>query len=306
MTILLTGGAGMLGKAISASLVSKGISHLSPLRSELELRDFAAISNYLKTHQISKIIHCAAKVGGIKFNKENPGEFLLQNLQIDSCVLKAAQEHGVIELIYMSSSCSYPIDAPQPYIESSLKYGNFEPTNRSYAIAKMTALEAISALNSQFNLSFRALILSNLYGPNDNFLSENSHLISAALRKCENARINNEESVEIWGSGKPRREFTYVLDVAEWITNQINNIASLPERINIGFGRDYSVSEYYELAAKTVGYKGKFTYNEDLPDGIFSKLMSSEIANRDFSWDPKTSIEEGMLQTYRWWLEGLK
>lgn len=291
----------MLGKAISVSLEKRNIAFIAPTRKELDLRNFESVSVFLKKNQVSKVIHCAAKVGGIKANKENPGDFILDNLQIDSSVLKASQKNQITELLYMSSSCTYPIASIQPFKEDDIAFGKFEETNKSYAIAKMTSLEAISAINQQYNLNYKSLILSNLYGPNDNFSDENSHLVSAALKKCYEAKLKGDETVEIWGSGKPRREFTYVSDVAEWISEIIARLRVLPERLNIGLGKDYSVSEYYEFAAKAVGFKGEFKFNTSMPDGILTKLMDSSIAMSKYGWHPTTAVDQGIDLTYKWW-----
>ena len=289
----------MLGTAICDLLSEKNSDFVAPSRDEIDLTQINQVSNYLNDNNITKVIHCAALVGGIKANLERPADFLVENLLIDSCLFKAVTQSEVNEVLYMSSSCAYPLTASQPLRESDIDYGDFEATNRSYAIAKVTAMETIKKLNKQYNLNFRTLILSNLYGPNDDFTSENSHLVSATLRKCHDAKVNSLPSVVIWGHGEAKREFTYVYDVAEWIVSKKSDINSLPQSLNIGSGIELTVNEYYEIAAKVVGFSGTFEHDSKKPDGIPRKILDSSIARNLYGWNPKTSIYEGMSKTYQ-------
>ena len=292
----------MLGSAIKDAAERYKINVLAPSREELNLENFQEIKRFLEVNQISKVIHCAAMVGGIKFNQEFGADLLVRNIQIDSNTFRACTEAGIKELLYMSSSCTFPLDAPQPFTEVSARFGEFEPTNRGYAIAKVVGVESLISINKQYGTSFRSLILSNLYGPMDNFVEDSSHLISAAILKCHKARQERQSTVEIWGTGRPRREFTYVFDVAEWIVSQSRNIAKLPEIMNLGCGEDKSILEFYETAARAVGFNGEFIFNQSMPDGISSKLMDSTVARENYSWRAKTDIELGMKKTYEWWL----
>lgn len=292
----------MLGSAIINSFQEKNIEFLAPGRRELDLYDIDAVTDFFKRRDIKTVVHCAALVGGIRYNELHPADFLLNNLRLDANLLSAARDSGVSELFYMSSSCTYPLGTQEPFNEINLKFGEFENTNKSYAVAKMSAVQTIKAINNQNNLSYRILVLSNLYGPGDKFAPEKSHLLAAAIKKCDDAKENGASEVTIWGSGKPRREFTFVQDVAEWVCNHLNEVARLPEILNLGSGLNLSIHEYYESVASIVGFNGHFIFDPKMPDGTMSKLMNSSLARVKFAWDPKTSLNLGLKKTYDWFL----
>lgn len=290
----------MLGSHLLVDLRRIGHEVLAPSRQELDLCNYEKLQFFLKSNQFDLVIHTAALVGGIKTNLQRVSDFLTHNLQIDSNLLRACQEQNIGKFLYTSSSCTYPVDTPQPLSETHLTFGEFEKTNRSYAIAKMTAVEAIKAINIQYQLHYRALVLSNLYGPHDHFFSDKSHLIAAAITKCKEAIESGKNEVDVWGSGNPRREFTYVGDVSSWIAEIAVDTESLPETLNIGYGKDYSVREYYQFAGTALGYEGTFTYNKAMPDGVPSKLMNSGIAREYYDWNPTTGVQEGIKRSIDW------
>jgi GDP-L-fucose synthase len=245
------------------------------------------------------VIHCAAKVGGIQANINFPADFILENSQIDNSIINAARTHKVPKLIYFGSSCMYPKHSVQPMAENMILSGELEPTNEGYALAKIVAAKAVKAVASQDNLNWRVLIPSNLYGPKDNFDLNTSHLIPAVIRKVTTALRNNENLIEIWGTGKARREFTYVYDVAEFVIDNLENCHSWDYWMNIGIGEDYSINEYYEIVARKLGYAGEFRNNSTKPEGMFQKLMDSSIA-KNRGWHPKTYLNEGLERTINW------
>lgn len=302
MYVLLTGGAGMLGSAIKNEFENRGVRFCAPTKMEVDLRDYQNLKSYIKNYGFDLVIHCAALVGGIKANLERSADFLLENLLIDSSLFQACVDSEIKSLLYMSSSCAYPIDSPQPFKEINYHQGKFEPTNESYAKAKIVAVEAIQAINQQYGVDYRSLVLSNLYGPGDDFAPNKSHLVAASLLKCHNAAEQKSESVEIWGSGQPRREFTFVGDVANWISSHLSEVSLFPEVMNIGSGKDYSITQFYEFAAEITNFDGIFKYNELMPDGIARKLLDSSKAREEFGWHAPTEIRQGMRQAYMWWM----
>jgi GDP-L-fucose synthase len=297
--VLITGATGMLGSSLKELAINRAWSVVTPTRSELDLTDQSSTSDYLRDYSIKTVIHCAAKVGGIQANIDFPADFILENTQIDNSIINAARIHKVSKLIYFGSSCMYPKLTVQPMAENMILSGELEPTNEGYALAKIVAAKAVKAVAAQDNLNWRVLIPSNLYGPKDNFNLNSSHLIPAAIRKVSAALRNNESSIEIWGTGNARREFTYVYDVAEFVLENLENCHSWDYWMNIGIGRDYSINEYYKIVARILGYAGEFTNNLTKPEGMFQKLMDSSIAKKH-GWDPKTNLNDGLERTINW------
>lgn len=299
MKIAITGARGMLGSSIRsfwAELRPKdevvGIS-----RADVDLRDRKATAGLLKSISPDAVIHCAAKVGGIAANVAKPTEFLQDNLLLDSSVITGSIESGVQKLIYVGSSCMYPRNYRQPLVESDILAGPLEPTNEGYAIAKIAGSKFCEYASNEHDLAYRTIIPSNLYGPNDDYESGRSHLIAAAISKIHAAAITGAGSVEIWGDGTARREFTYVEDLAKWVVAQFDDIKSWPTRMNVGCGVDYSVAEFYEFAREVVGYQGDFTFDTAKPTGMLQKLMDSNVA-RTYGWNPQTDIRDGMARAY--------
>ncbi len=299
LSILITGSGGMLGGSILAEAQYSGLSVLHPLRAELDLRDKAKIENYFDDHDIDTVIHCAARVGGISANIESPADFILENLLIDSNLLTIAREKKVKSLVYFGSSCMYPRDFPQPLREIDILGGPLEPTNESYALAKISAARVVTSTAIQDGLSWRVLIPSNLYGPRDNFNPSSSHLVASIINKAIEAKLNKLSEIEIWGDGNARREFTFVGDVAKFVIDNLDTISSWSLMMNIGAGVDYSVREYYEKVCESLNLSVRFTFDKSKPAGMRQKLMSSALAQK-IGWNPTTQLDEGLQKTISW------
>jgi GDP-L-fucose synthase len=300
MRILVTGANGMLGKSVTRELI-KSKNYVTPLtRKDANLLDTSSTKKSIKSNNPELIIHCAALVGGIQANISGGGRYLLDNLAIDNSVLSAAKELKIKNLIYIGSSCMYPANYPEPLTENQILSGHLEKTNENYALAKIIGSRIVESIAIDENYNWRTFIASNLFGPHDHFESEKSHLLSAIISKAVKAK-ENESSIEMWGDGTPRREFTYVEDFAEWIGKSITKLSQLPQNLNLGLGIDYSVKELYQLVLKEINYECEIIPNLAKPNGNMRKLMDSSKA-REFGWDPKTSIETGISQTVNWYL----
>jgi GDP-L-fucose synthase len=289
----------MLGASI-LELIGDKHEVLSPSRNELDLLNSGDVLTYLTQHKPNLIIHAAARVGGIQANIENGFDFLTENLKIDSNLFSAARALGITDLIYIGSTCMYPRDRDFALKESDLLTGSLEPTNEGYAIAKIVGTKTVELAAQMENLTWRTLILSNLYGPRDHFEPDRSHLIAAIIRKVDLALQNDAPNVSMWGDGASRREFTFVNDVAEFITQNLENLKELPVTINLGVGIDYSILEYYEMISKLMGYQGKIVGDLSKPNGMKRKLSDSSLA-ASHGWQAKTKINEGLVATIAWY-----
>jgi GDP-L-fucose synthase len=299
MRVLVTGGNGMLGRAVISSLGIANYEVLSPSRSEMDLEDISETINFIKFHKPEVIVHCAAFVGGISANISNPIDFLQKNIKLDQGIFFAATELKVPKLLYMGSSCMYPKEREKPMTESEILSGSLEPTNEGYALAKIVGWKNVQLIAE--SLTWRTLILSNLYGPNDHFESNRSHLLAAIIDKVHYARRENHLEIEMWGSGEAKREFTFVSDVADYIAEIIPNLERVPVTLNIGAGIDYSVREYYQMVCEVMEYKGKIVPNLKKPEGMKRKLMDVSAAKK-YGWVPKTDIKNGIKRTVDWYL----
>jgi GDP-L-fucose synthase len=299
MRVLVTGGNGMLGRAVISSLGIANYEVLSPSRSEMDLEDISETLNFIKFHKPEVIVHCAAFVGGISANISNPIDFLQKNIKLDQSIIFAATELKVPRLLYMGSSCMYPKDREKPMTESEILSGSLEPTNEGYALAKIVGWKNVQLIAE--SLTWRTLILSNLYGPNDHFESNRSHLLAAIIDKVHYARQENHLEIEMWGSGEAKREFTFVSDVADYIAEIIPNLERVPVTLNIGAGIDYSVREYYQMVCEVMDYKGKIVPNLKKPEGMKKKLMDVSAAKK-YGWVAKTDIKNGIKRTVDWYL----
>ncbi|PWB96062.1 GDP-L-fucose synthase family protein [Salinibacterium hongtaonis] len=303
MKIAVTGARGMLGSSIVQKWAELrpedevvGIS-----RQDVDLRDARATEALISELQPDALIHCAAQVGGIAANVANPSGFLSNNLQLDQSVIGGARSAGVDQFIYIGSSCMYPRDYRQPLVETDILAAPLEPTNEGYAIAKIAGAKQCEYLSREFGVSYKTIIPSNLYGPNDDYDTGHSHLVAAAISKLHAAKVAAADSVEIWGDGSARREFTYVDDLGDWLVRNFEEQWSWPSLMNVGCGYDHSVLELYEFARDVVGFDGGFTFDTSKPAGMFQKLMDSSIA-RGHGWDPQTTIETGMAISYERYL----
>lgn len=300
MKILITGGTGMLGTSLKKFACGKGNEILTPNRIELDLLNETSTQLYLAEFKPNVVIHTAARVGGISANIAHPFEFLIDNLRMDSNLLTAASKIEIPNLIYIGSSCMYPRNLSHAMREEEILTGPLEPTNESYALAKLVGWKIIKLIADSSSLAWRTFVLSNLYGPNDHFTPTRSHLLAAIIEKVEKAKVTKSLTVEMWGDGSCRREFTYVDDVSEFIIQSISHLSEFPETMNLGTGVDYSVREYYDFVFNALEYDGQILEDLTKPIGMKRKLMDITLA-QEYGWNPKTSIESGVKQTVAWY-----
>jgi GDP-L-fucose synthase len=295
--IYVAGHRGMVGSAITRKLTKEGFSKLVQRTSkELDLRDQAAVHAFFEKERPDHVFLAAAKVGGILANNTFRAEFLYDNLMIQNNVIEAAYRNGVKKLMFLGSSCIYPKMAPQPLKEDALLTGELEPTNEPYAIAKIAGIKMADAYRSQYGCNFISVMPTNLYGPNDNYDLNNSHVLPALIRKFHEAKKKGEPSVMLWGTGKPRREFLHADDLADacfFLMQQYNE----PGFVNIGTGEDLEIGELALLVKKIVGYEGKIEHDLSKPDGTPRKLMDVSKLNR-LGWKASITLEEGIRRVY--------
>ncbi|MCB0395129.1 MAG: GDP-L-fucose synthase [Flavobacteriales bacterium] len=300
--IYVAGHNGMVGSAIVRKLRSLGFENLALKSSkELDLRDGKAVHDFFAGEKINYVILAAAKVGGIHANDTYSGEFIRDNILIQTNVIHESYLHNVKKLLFLGSSCIYPKLAPQPMPEDCLLTGPLEYTNEAYAIAKIAGIKMCDAYRKQYGCNYISAMPTNLYGPNDNYDLQNSHVLPALLRKFHEAKEANAPFVEVWGSGKPKREFLHVDDLAEACLYLMENYDE-PGLVNVGVGEDISISELASLIKDIVGYPGEIRYDDSKPDGTPRKLMDvSKI--HSFGWHHKIGLREGIEQVYRLILE---
>jgi GDP-L-fucose synthase len=272
-------------------------------RSIVDLLDSARVKELLGRASPDVIIHAAAKVGGIHANIAHPVEFLAENQIMDSNVLMGALSHSVPNLVYVGSSCMYPRDYRQPLVESDIMAAPLEPTNEGYALAKISGSRLASYISKEHGLNYKTIVPSNLYGPGDNFDSRSSHLVAACIAKVHSAKQSSQETIDVWGDGLARREFTYVDDLSKWLIAALPEMYLWPELMNLGLGRDYSVNEFYQAAMDAVDYRVELVHDTSKPTGMYQKLMDSSLARETCAWAPSTDIKVGMKTTYQDFLE---
>jgi GDP-L-fucose synthase len=300
--IFVAGHGGLVGSALVRRLEADGFSNLLKRdRAQLDLADAHAVSDFFAKEKPAIVIFAAAKVGGIKANNDLPVEFLLDNLRIQNSVIEAAHAAGARKLLFLGSSCIYPKHAPQPIPESALLAGPLEPTNEAYAIAKIAGIKLCQAFSREYRDNFISALPTNLYGPNDNFDLESSHVLAALLRKAHEAKTAGARELLVWGSGKPRREFLHVDDCAAACVFLLENYDS-PEIINVGCGEDISIRELAELICDVVGFKGELAWDASKPDGTPRKLLDVTKL-RCLGWRPTIPLREGIARTYDWFVK---
>jgi len=300
----VAGYRGLVGSALVRGLEHGGFHNLPKRdRSQLDLADERAVQNFFAQEKPAIVIFAAAKVGGIKANNDYPVEFLLDNLRIQNNVIYAAHKAGVRKLLFMGSSCIYPKFAPQPIPETALLSGPLEPTNEAYAIAKIAGIKLCQAYAREYGATFISVMPTNLYGPNDNFDLETSHVLAALLRKAHDAKSRNARELVVWGSGTPRREFLHVDDLASACLFLLEKYDS-PEIINVGCGEDISIRELAELICDVVGFDGELAWDATKPDGTPRKLLDITKL-RALGWQPTIPLREGIAQTYEWFLKNV-
>jgi GDP-L-fucose synthase len=304
--IFVAGHNGMVGSAIVRKLKALGYNNLVLKSSkELDLRSQAQVESFFENTQIDYVFLAAAKVGGIHANNQYPAEFIYDNLMIQNNVIHNAYKNNVKKLLFLGSSCIYPKYSNQPIKEEYLLTGSLEPTNEAYALAKISGLKMCEFYHKQYGFNAIAAMPTNLYGPHDNFDLETSHVLPALIRKIHEAKINNQEFVEVWGTGKPLREFMYVEDLAEALVF-LMEFYNENQFVNIGTGEDISILDLANLIIDIVGYEGTIQFDSTKPDGTPRKLLDvSRLKNLGFI--SKTLLEEGIRKTYQWYLkEGLE
>ena len=298
--IYIAGHRGMVGSACWRALEAEGYTNLVGKTSkELDLRDQKAVEDFIRAEQPVAIIDAAAKVGGILANDTYPYEFLMDNMLIQNNLIRSAHENDVPKFIFLGSSCIYPKFAPQPLKEEYLLTDSLEPTNEWYAIAKISGVKLIEALRKEFGRDYVSLMPTNLYGPNDNFDLQSSHVLPAMIRKFHEAKLNGNAPVELWGTGSPQREFLHVDDLAQAVLFALEN--TLDEHLyNVGTGVDLTVKELAELIQSTIGHKGEIVWDRTKPDGTPRKLMdNSKIQNQ--GWKSQIQLTSGVESIYNWY-----
>ncbi len=310
--IYIAGHTGLVGSALVRNLQAQGYNNLVyRTLEELDLTDQKATAEFFALEKPEYVILAAAKVGGIGANNAYPAEFIYQNLQIQNNVIHQSYLNGVKKLLFLGSVCIYPKFAPEPVKEEYLLTGTLEPTNEPYALAKIAGIKMCQSYNRQYGTNFISVMPANLYGPNDNFDLEKSHVIPAMIRKFHEAKIRGDQEVTLWGTGNPRREFLYVDDMAQGCIFLLQNFNPSKDQnesgeifVNLGAREDITIKNLAELIKKTVGYEGNIVWDTDRPDGTPGRLMDSSKVN-NLGWKPKYSLQEGLSLAHTWYKNSL-
>lgn len=304
----------MVGSALHRNLKkNKKNNIITATRNDLNLLDQRKVNSFFENNKIEQVYIAAAKVGGIHANNIFPADFIYKNLLIQLNIINAAHQTNVNKLLSLGSSCIYPKDSIQPIKEDMLLTGKLEATNEPYAVAKIAGIKLCESYNRQYGRDYRSVMPTNLYGPNDNFHSENSHVIPGLIQRFHIASIQNLNYVKVWGSGKPMREFLHVDDMAAasiYVMNldkgkYVKNTKPMLSHINIGFGKDYSIKELAEMIAKVTNFKGKIIFDDSKPDGTPRKLMDNTKI-KSLGWQPSISLIEGLRDTYDWYVKNIE
>jgi GDP-L-fucose synthase len=300
--IFVAGNRGLVGSAIVRNLINRGYKNIySAPRTHFDLRDQNDVEKYFETNKPEYVFLAAAKVGGIKANHDYPAQFIRDNLQIQTNVIDAAYRHGVKKLLFLGSSCIYPKMATQPITEDQLMSGPLEPTNECYALSKIAGIRMCQAYYKQHGFNAISLMPTNLYGPNDNFDLERSHVLPALIRRFHEAKESNAPYVECWGDGSAMREFLYVDDLAEACYTCMINYND-PEIINVGTGIDVTIKHLTEIISNIIGYTGEIRWDTSKPNGTPRKVLNVDKI-RSLGWEPKVELIEGIIKTYEWYLK---
>ena len=299
--VWVAGHRGMVGSAVCRRLASEGCEILTVGRGEVDMRRQSEVEAWMAAKRPELVFVAAATVGGIHANDTRPAEFLYDNLMIEANIIHAAHTVGVEKLLFLGSSCIYPRAAAQPMTESALLTGPLEPTNEWYAVAKIAGIKLCQAYRRQYGRDFISAMPTNLYGIGDNFDLMNSHVLPALMVKIDRAKESGAETVEIWGSGTPRREFLYCDDLADALVFLMRRYSG-ESHVNVGTGTDVTIREAAELMAEVIGFKGRFVFDSSKPDGMPRKLLDVGLLS-GLGWRAQTSFKEGLEQTYRWFRE---
>jgi GDP-L-fucose synthase len=298
--IWVAGHRGMVGSALCRRLANEDCTVLTVERRELDLRDGAGVDRWLEASRPDAVFLAAAKVGGILANDSRPAEFLYDNLAIEANIIHAAWKQGVAKLLFLGSSCIYPRMAPQPIAESALLTGPLEPTNQWYSIAKIAGIMLCQAYRRQYGCDFISAMPTNLYGTGDNFDLRSSHVVPALMRKVHEAKLGGADTVSVWGSGAPLREFLHVDDLADALVFLMKTYSD-ESHVNVGSGEEIAIRDLARLLAEVTGYRGGFAFDTSLPDGTPRKLLDSGRL-RQLGWSAKIGLRQGLASTYRWYL----
>jgi GDP-L-fucose synthase len=303
--IYVAGHHGLVGAAIVRRLQAAGAARLLlRTHAELDLRRQTDVEHFFDQHRPQLVFLAAARVGGVVANRSYPAQFIGHNLEIQSNVIDAAHRYGARKLLFLGSSCIYPRLAPQPMSEDSLLTGSLEPTNQWYAIAKIAGLKQCQAYRREYGFDAICAMPTNLYGPGDNFSLTDSHVLPALMRKCHEAKLAEDPTVEVWGTGEPRREFLHVDDLADACIFLMNRYSEeMP--INVGWGEDLTIADLARRVAECVGYRGDLRFDPSMPDGTPRKLLDVSRLTA-LGWQAQIPLEQGLRSTYRWYLEHLE
>jgi GDP-L-fucose synthase len=299
--IWVAGHRGMVGSAVVRRLGREDCTIVSATRAELDLTRQADVERFVRDTKPDAIVLAAAKVGGILANDTYPAEFLFENLTIENNIFGAAHASGVNRLLFLGSSCIYPKLAAQPITEDALLTGPLEETNEWYAVAKIAGIKLAQAFRKQYGRDYISAMPTNLYGPGDNFDLKSSHVLPALIRKAHEAKLRRADSITVWGTGTPRREFLHADDCADALVFLLKQYSGA-EHVNVGSGEDLSILELTQLVCRVVGFEGRIEHDLSKPDGTPRKLMSAEKL-RGMGWAPRIGLEAGIAETYRWFLE---
>ena len=301
--LLLTGGHGMVGRNIRAHPWAGDWHILAPTRSQLDLTDAAAVAAYLAAYKPDIVVHAAGRVGGIQANIAHPVAFLDENTTIGRNIVIGAYKSGVRQLLNLASTCMYPRASGNLLTEDMILTGELEPTNEGYALAKIVATRLCQYIRREDPAArYHTLIPCNLYGSFDKFDPQSSHLVAAIIHKVHTAKAEGRDTVEIWGDGTARREFMYADDLADAVLRAATEIEALPDLMNIGVGRDHSINDYYETAARVIGWRGRFVHDLSRPVGMRQKLCAVDLQS-EWGWQPQTGLTDGIAKTYAHYLE---
>ena len=299
--VWVPGSRGMVGSALVQRLQQEGCETLATTKEDCDLTDYQQVDNFCRKYAPQAVFLAAAKVGGIHANSTYPADFIHQNLAICCNLIHLAAKRSVQKLVFLGSSCIYPRDCPQPMQESSLLTGPLEPSNQWYAIAKIAGIKLCQAYRRQQGCDFISVMPTNLYGPNDNFHPENSHVPAALLSRFHHAKLANDSTVSVWGTGKPLREFMHVDDLADACVFLLKNYSE-EEPVNVGTGLDISIMEFARMVAETTGYNGEINFDHSKPDGTMRKLLDISKL-KELGWKHKIDLKEGLQQYYQWYLQ---
>lgn len=303
MKILITGSNGLVGHAVVESMRQTSHELLTPSHSDLDLLDRSAVRKFLRDNNPDLVIHCAGTVGGIVVNRKENLKYMLDNLDMGRNLIHESFLAGVKKFLNLGSSCMYPRNSSKPLTEDMILGGHLEPTNEGYALAKISCAkmcEFISRENPEFQ--YKTLIPCNLYGRWDKFKTENAHMLPAVIHRIHMAKVENQPSIAIWGSGQARREFLYSGDLGDLISYCVEHFDSMPTMLNAGTGIDHTIDEYYRAVAEVVGYDGEFTHDTSKPEGMSRKLTDVSRLNA-FGWNFKTDLKTGIEKTYNFYLQ---